>query len=72
MNTWAITDFAFQFGVQIALNLDLMVENTGRFYLVNPALKPMIVEKFLFCRSLFRESEGGQVLSKLLPAGNAC
>ena len=46
MNTWAITDFAFQFGVQIALNLDLMVENTGRFYLVNPALKPMIVENF--------------------------
>lgn len=46
MNTRAITDFASQFGVQIALNLDLMVENTGRFYLVNPALKPMIRENF--------------------------
>lgn len=46
MNTRAITDFAAQFGVQIALNLDLMVENTGRFYLVNPALKPLIRQDF--------------------------
>ena len=46
MNTRAITDFAAQFGVQIALNLDLMVENTGRFYLVNPALKPLIRPDF--------------------------
>ena len=46
MNTRAITDFASQFGVQIALNLDLMVEKTGRFYLVNPALKPLVRQDF--------------------------
>ena len=46
MNTKAITDFASQFGVQITLNLDLMVEKTGRFYLVNPALKPLVRENF--------------------------
>ena len=46
MNTRAITDFAAQFGVQIALNLDLMVEKTGRFYLVNPALKPLVRQDF--------------------------
>jgi ribosome biogenesis protein Nip4 len=46
MNTRAITDFAAQFGVQIALNVDLMVENAGRFYLVNPALKPLIRQDF--------------------------
>ena len=46
MNTRAITDFAAQFGVQIALNLDLMVENAGRFYLVNPALKPLVRQDF--------------------------
>jgi len=46
MNARAITDFAAQFGVQIALNLDLMVENTGRFYLVNPVLKPLIRQDF--------------------------
>jgi ribosome biogenesis protein Nip4 len=46
MNTRAITDFAAQFGVQIALNLDLMVEDTGRFYLVNPVLKPLVRPDF--------------------------
>ncbi len=46
MNTRAITDFASQFGVQIALNLDLMVENAGRFYLVNPTLKPLVRQAF--------------------------
>jgi ribosome biogenesis protein Nip4 len=46
MNTRAITEFAAQFGVQIALNLDLMVENAGRFYLVNPALKPLVRQDF--------------------------
>ena len=46
MKTRAITDFASQFGVQIALNLDLMVENAGRFYLVNPALKPLVRPDF--------------------------
>jgi len=46
MNARAITDFAAQFGVQIALNVDLMVENSGRFYLVNPALKSLIRQDF--------------------------
>jgi len=46
MNTKAITDFAAQFGVQIALNLDLMVEKSGRFYLVNPVLKPLVRQDF--------------------------
>jgi ribosome biogenesis protein Nip4 len=46
MNTRTITDFAAQFGVQIALNLDLMVEHSGRFYLVNPVLKPMVRQDF--------------------------
>jgi ribosome biogenesis protein Nip4 len=46
MNTRAITAFAEQFGVQIVLNLDLMVENAGRFYLVNPALKHLVRQHF--------------------------
>jgi len=46
INTKEITDFASQFGVQIALNLDLIAEKTGRFYLVNPALKPLVRKDF--------------------------
>ena len=56
MNPRPITNFASQFGVQIALNLDLMVEKNGRFYLVNPALKPLVTARFLLCWSLFGES----------------
>jgi ribosome biogenesis protein Nip4 len=52
MNTRAITDFASQFGVQIALNVDLMVETAERFYLVNPALKPL-VQPTLFSVGVF-------------------
>ena len=46
MNPKPITNFAAQFGVQIALNLDLMVEKSGRFYLVNPFLKPLVRQDF--------------------------
>ena len=56
MNPKPITNFAAQFGVQIALNLDLMVEKNGRFYLVNPALKPLVQTRFLLRWSFFGES----------------
>jgi ribosome biogenesis protein Nip4 len=46
MNTRAIIEFASQFGVKIALNLDLIVEKAGRFYLVNPVLKPLVRPDF--------------------------
>jgi ribosome biogenesis protein Nip4 len=46
MNTRAITDFFSQFGVQIAFNFDLIVEKAGRFYLVNPVLKPLVRQDF--------------------------
>ena len=46
MNPKPILNFAAQFGVQIALNLDLMVEKNGRFYLVNRDLKPLVRQDF--------------------------
>jgi ribosome biogenesis protein Nip4 len=46
MNTKPITNFASQFGVQIVLNLDLMAEKSGRYYLVNPVLKPLVRQDF--------------------------
>jgi ribosome biogenesis protein Nip4 len=48
MNPKPITSFAVQFGVQIALNLDLMVEKNGRFYLVNQVLKPLVRSEFFY------------------------
>jgi ribosome biogenesis protein Nip4 len=48
MNPKPITSFAAQLRVQIALNLDLMVEKNGRYYLVNPALKPLVRQDFFY------------------------
>ena len=48
MNSKPITNFAVQFGVQIALNLDLMIEKNGRYYLVNPVLEPLVRPDFFY------------------------
>jgi len=48
MNPKPITNFAFQFGIQIALNLDLIVEKNGRYYLVNPVLKLLVRPDFFY------------------------
>ncbi len=72
MNTRAITDFASQFGVQIALNLDLMVENTGRFYLVNPALKPLIQPEFFSAGVFLGKAKEGKFFPSFNLAGYAC
>lgn len=48
MNLKPIINFATTFGVQIALNNDLMVEKNGRFYVVNPSLKPLVRQDFFY------------------------
>jgi len=60
MNPKPITNFAFQFGVQIALNLDLMVEKNGRFYLVNPALKPLVRQDFFYAGVYLGKAKEGK------------
>ena len=48
MNANAITNFASQLGAQIGLNLDSIVEKKGRYYLVNPSLKPLVRPNFFY------------------------
>lgn len=60
MNAKPITNFAAQFGVQIALNLDLMVEKNGRFYLVNPALKPLVQRDFFYAGVFLGKAKEGK------------
>jgi ribosome biogenesis protein Nip4 len=48
MNTKVISTFAAQFGVQVSLNPDLVIEKSGRFYLVNAALKPFVKGDFFY------------------------
>ncbi len=60
MNPKPITNFAAQFGVQIALNLDLMVEKNGRFYLVNPDLKPLVQRDFFYAGVYLGKAKEGK------------
>jgi ribosome biogenesis protein Nip4 len=60
MNPKPITNFAAQFGVQIALNLDLMVEKNGRFYLVNPGLKPLVRQDFFYAGAYLGKIKEGK------------
>ena len=53
MNAKALTNFAATFGVDIILNPDLIVEKNGRFYLVNVALRPLMVRSDFFYAGLF-------------------
>jgi ribosome biogenesis protein Nip4 len=48
LNLKPVTNFAGQLGVQIALNLDSIIEKNGRFYLVNPFLKQLVRQDFFY------------------------
>jgi ribosome biogenesis protein Nip4 len=60
MNPKPITNFAVQLGVQIALNLDLMIEKNGRYYLVNPVLKPLVRPDFFYVGVYLGKSKDGK------------
>ena len=60
MNPKPILTFASQFGVQIALNLDLMVEKNGRYYLVNPDLKPLVRQDFFYAGAYLGKAKEGK------------
>lgn len=53
MKARAVTNFASQFGVNLSLNPELVVEKNGRFYFVNEALKPLLVRKDFFYAGVF-------------------
>jgi ribosome biogenesis protein Nip4 len=60
MNPKPILTFAAQFGVQIALNLDLMAEKYGRYYLINPALKPLVKQDFFYAGIYLGKAKEGK------------
>ena len=60
MNPKPILTFSAQFGVQIALNLDLMVEKNGRYYLVNPVLKPLVRQDFFYAGVYLGKAKEGK------------
>jgi ribosome biogenesis protein Nip4 len=60
MKAKAITNFASQFGVEIALNTDFVIEKNGRYFLVNTALKPFIRKDFYYAGAFLGKVKGGK------------
>jgi len=52
MKAKAVTNFIAQFGIDVALNPELIVEKSGRYYLVNASLKSLVNQNF-FSAGLF-------------------
>ena len=45
--------FVSQFGVQIALNPELVMEKDNRYYLLNPSMRPFAVGDFFYAGVIF-------------------
>jgi ribosome biogenesis protein Nip4 len=60
MKAKAVTNFASTFGVEIALNPDLTVEKSGRFYLLNVALKPIVSRDFFYAGVYLGKAKEGK------------
>jgi ribosome biogenesis protein Nip4 len=60
MRAKTIVNFAAQFGVEVALNLDLIMEKNGRFYLVNAAIKPLVKPDFFYAGIYLGKAKEGK------------
>jgi ribosome biogenesis protein Nip4 len=60
MKAKVITNFAVQFGLQVAFNPDLVIEKNGRFYLINERLKPLIKHDFFYAGLFLGKAKEGK------------
>jgi ribosome biogenesis protein Nip4 len=48
LKAMAVVDFALQFGVKISFNEDMIVQQDGRYFLLNGAVKPLVNGDFFY------------------------
>ena len=60
MKAKAITNFAAQFGVEIAINPEFIIEKSGRYFLVNSALKPFVARDYYYAGVFLGKVKGGK------------
>lgn len=60
MKAKAVVDFALQFGVKIAFNEDLIVQQDDRFFLLNSALKPLVKGDFFYAGTFLGKVKDGK------------
>jgi ribosome biogenesis protein Nip4 len=60
MKAKVITNFAAEFGLNVAFNPDLVIEKNGRFYLINERLKPMVRHDFFYVGVFLGKAKEGK------------
>lgn len=60
MKAKAIMDFSSRFGVKISLNPDFIVAKSGRYFLLNATLKPLIRQDFYYAGAYLGKLKGGK------------
>ncbi len=60
MKAKAITNFAAQLGVEIALNTDFIVERNGRYFLINSVLKSFVAREYYYVGVFLGKVKGGK------------
>ena len=60
MKAKVITNFAAQFGLQVAFNPDLVIEKNGRFYLINECLLPLVRHDFFYIGVFLGKAKEGK------------
>jgi len=55
-----VVDFALQFGVKLGFNEDLIVQQSGRYFLLNDAIKSLIKGEFLFAGAFLGKVKEGK------------
>ncbi len=77
MKAQEITDFALQLGVKLGFNEELIVQQSGRYYLLNETILPLVKDTFFFAGEFLGKVKDGRffpsfiLLSKLAEKGSA-
>ncbi len=60
MKAKAVVDFAVQFGINLRFNEDLIVQQSGRYFLLNDAIKPLVQGEFYFAGAFLGKVKDGK------------
>lgn len=60
MKVKAVVDFALQFGVKISFNEDLIIQQDGRYFLLNNTLKPLVKQDSFYAGAFLGKVKEGK------------
>jgi ribosome biogenesis protein Nip4 len=69
MKTQAIMDFALQLGVKLSFDEDLIFEKSGRYFLLNDAIKPFVQNEFFFAGAFLGKVKDGKFFPSFILLG---